>query len=391
MLNHFDWPYAILYLILIFLAFQYKKSHQKGLVTASIVAVFIFVGFRAPVVGADTFRYIGYLTGEIGINSLITDDRDVEYLFVIYKEIVNFFTSSRFLVMVINTFVAFSPVFYLYKHYSFNPPLSFLLFFFLNCTNLYFIGLRQILGFSFVLWGLLYYLKHDLSIENNTNIPLFKRLNIRGLLMLLITTGIGYFFHSSMIIYGAIIIFLLFVPLKSKWIAALLILGSFLIGVVFRQLDVLGIFNDIYMMGVADNYRLGGYLQHTGEYEITGTVSLFRFSLIGLTSVLFIEKEQLNHIFTKLFLTGIILFNIFLTVPMLARFNSALYMFGAVVFTWVLTKRNRRSLSFYMSKLMISVTLLYFCYANFMYLGRLDPVGKLRPYYFIFQDYPNHE
>ena len=134
--GYFDWPYAFFYFILAVLAVLYSKNHQNKLVTASILAVFIFVGFRAPTVGADTFRYIQYLTGEIREGGLVSDNRDLELLFVIYREVVSFLTSSRFLVMVLNTLIAFSPVFFLYKKYSINPPLSFLLFFFLNYLQL---------------------------------------------------------------------------------------------------------------------------------------------------------------------------------------------------------------------------------------------------------------
>ncbi len=395
MQSYFDWPYAVVYLILIVLAFLYNKSHQRGVVTASIAVVFVFVGFRAPTVGADTFRYIQYLTGEISAAGLlITDDRDLELFFVLYRDIVSFLTNSRFLVMVLNTIIAFSPVFFLYKKYSFNPPLSFLIFFFLNCTNVYFIGLRQILGFSFILWALLYYIKRqDMLIGGQSDVSMAKRLKFKNLMVLLLGIAVGYLFHSSMIIYGAIILFWLFVPLKSRWVASALILGSFVIGIIQQQLDVMGLFGEIYMLGVADDYRLGGYLLHTDEAEITGTFSLFRYSLIGLVSVLFIEKEKLNHIFTKLFITGVVLFNLFLTVPMLARFNSILYMFGGVVFTWVYIKRRNKSITTYLAKFMSFFVVLYFCYAAFMYIGHWTPGSddKFHPYYFIFQNYPNHE
>lgn len=399
MFTSFDWPYAVLYLILLLLAFLYKKSQQRVWVTIAIGVFFVFVAFRAPVVGADTFRYIRYLTGETSLNNIIGSDNrgDIELFFLIYGDIIRFITSSRFIVMVINSVIAFSPVIFLYKKYSYNPPFSFLAFFFLNCTNVYFIGLRQILGFSFILWALLYYSTHkEKNQKNGSDSNLKIKQNIKCWFLLMLSFLIGVLFHSSIIIYGIFIIIWLIVPLKSRLVASSLIVVSFVFGIVLQKLDVSSIFNlaYIYLSDLTDSSRLADYLLSTEEYEINGTFSLFKLSFFGLTSVLFMEKDKLNHIFTKLFITGIILYNLFLTVPILDRINSIFYMFGGVVFTWILTNRtNINKIQYIVKKSMSTIIILYFTLYAFVSLGRWDPGSdaKMHPYYFIFQDYPNHE
>lgn len=396
MQTYFDWPYAVFYILLMFFALSYNK-HQKLMVAISIAVVFVFVAFRAPVVGADTFRYVCYLTGETSLNSIVSayNRGDIEWFFLIYGEVIRFITSSRFWVMIINNAIAFTPVFVLYKNYSFNPPLSFLLFFFLNCTNVYFIGLRQILGFSFVLWALLYFLKNK-EYNNISDTKESQIKNIRCFVYLMISIVIGYLFHSSIIIYGVIIIFWLFVPLKSRLLASSLILVSFVFGVVLQRFDISSTFNWVYIFisDISDSSRLADYFINSSENGINGTFSLFKISFLGLISVIFMEKEKLNHIFTKLFLTGIIFFNLFLTIPMLDRFNSVFYMFGGVVFTWIYTKRNDNNQLMILVKRVMSIfILLYFTLYGFVSLGRWDRMSdsKMHPYYFIFQDYPNHE
>ena len=103
-----DYPYIIFYFILLFLSYQYWVTGNQSVAKCSIVVAFVFFVLRAPVVGADTWNYVKYLTGER--NFYNEDTRDLEIAFVVYREILSNLTSSRFLVMLITYSIAFYPL-----------------------------------------------------------------------------------------------------------------------------------------------------------------------------------------------------------------------------------------------------------------------------------------
>lgn len=50
-----DYPYILNYLILLILAYLYWKKPDPKLVKWAFFLEFVFIAFRAPVVGADTW------------------------------------------------------------------------------------------------------------------------------------------------------------------------------------------------------------------------------------------------------------------------------------------------------------------------------------------------
>ena len=58
-----DYPYILNYLVMLFLAYLYWKRPDPKLIKWAFVIEFIFIAFRAPVVGADTWDYVRYLDG----------------------------------------------------------------------------------------------------------------------------------------------------------------------------------------------------------------------------------------------------------------------------------------------------------------------------------------
>lgn len=53
----------------------------------------------------------------------------------------------------------------------------------------------------------------------------------------------GYFMHTSIFIYGAVITILYFIPIKRKLYLYVAILGSAMLGIVFKQLNFMDFFN----------------------------------------------------------------------------------------------------------------------------------------------------
>lgn len=105
--------YVINYLIMLLLAYLYWKSSNKKYVRLAFILQFIFIAFRAPVVGADTWDYIRYLDGER--NFYNNDSRELEIGFQIYRQILVSLHGNRFVYMVINTLLSCYPVYLLNK------------------------------------------------------------------------------------------------------------------------------------------------------------------------------------------------------------------------------------------------------------------------------------
>ena len=281
-----------------------------------------------------------------------------------------------------------APVFYMVKKYSYNAPLSLLMFFYLDCTAIYFVGLRQIIGFSFILWGLLYCLNEMEHRGSSAKYPSYKALLFLGISIL-----IGYFFHTSNIVYGASIVLALFTPLKSKTVASSLICGSAVIGFILGRFDVLGFFNFLYLLDVDSTARLSGYLLNEELHQVSAINIVARLSVLGLVSLYFIDTEKMNHVFFKLFVFGITIYNLLYSVPMIHRFVPIFNLFGTIVFTWILYKRRRGQENKYQwAKIVCILVVLYYTRSMFIRINEWDPNSedRMHPYYFIFQDYSNH-
>ncbi|MBQ9231423.1 MAG: EpsG family protein [Prevotella sp.] len=343
----------------------------------------IFFAFRAPVVGGDTFNYVRYLTGEKDYYNL--DPRPLEDGFIMYREFVNCITDSRFAVMIINTLITLPPVLYMINKYSRNVPLSVLLFFYLQCTVVYFCALRQMIGLSIIFVGLLYYLNR---IESTGN----KVFDLKGLIFLSVSIFFSFFFHTSSVVSGALILLLLPITIKYKLIYYALIIIS-LIANLFGFFDPLEFFAKILQQDISVIERLNDYMENDETTEGYDFSHLIRLPLLGLITVYFMDKDKINHIFVKLFILGIVVQNLFNTVEIFVRLFAVYNIFGCICFTWIFGKKYAVSYKFrrYVNIVSLCVVLFY-TLISFNRLTRWNPWDneRMHPYYFIFQDYSDH-
>lgn len=151
-----DYPYILNYFILLILAYLYWKKPDPKLVKWAFFLEFVFIAFRAPVVGADTWNYVRYLDGERNFYNY--DNRELESGFLLYRKLLVSMHPSRLLVMIINSLLSCFPIYLLIKRYSYNVPLSLALLPLFKVYSLYFVGLRQILGLAVIFLGILYVL-----------------------------------------------------------------------------------------------------------------------------------------------------------------------------------------------------------------------------------------
>ena len=153
--NMIDFYYLVFIIILYFLTFS-RGNERNRFKWASIITLF-FVGFRACVVGADTYNYtLGYLD----LNYYKNSDIEILYKNIYIPFLSNIIRYEPFFIF-INTLVTLSPLYVLIKKYSNNRELSILCFFIFDLNISYFVALRQILGISFLLWGVYFVVKNN--------------------------------------------------------------------------------------------------------------------------------------------------------------------------------------------------------------------------------------
>lgn len=373
-----DYPYFCFYLILVFLSYWYWRGSKQNATFWAFFLTFLFFALRAPVVGADTWEYVRYLTGER--NFYNEDPRPLEPLFVYYRELVCSITNSRFLVMIINTILSCFPLWYITKKYSYNPPLTLLLFCFFECLLVYFIGLRQILALSVLYLSLIYWVQQEGKY-------------IKKCLLFLLCSLTAFFIHTSSVLY-ALLIAITFVPVKiSKKIYYIVIIGSALVGIVFEKFNVLETFAIISAMAFSSVERLDNYLTN-GELNDDMQINiLLRITFIALFTIFFLSKEKISHPFCKIFVIAVTMFNLLFSVPMVHRLVYPLYFFGAIVFSWLFGKEyNSKSIYRYRVNIVVIFIVLYFMRSNYINLSTYDRTadGRMHPYFFIFEDYSKH-
>ena len=371
-----DYPYIVIYAILIICAFHYWKYENKIAVYVSMISVFLFFALRAPVVGADTWNYVRYLAGTRDFYSE-WDDRALEILFVGYRHVINSLTSSYAVIMFINTVISIGPLYYLIKRYSCNVPLSLLMFFNLNCLILYFVGLRQIIALAFLVSTVIYCLEKKTSC-------------FKTCLLFLAAGAVSFGFHVTGLIYAIFYLAAFLIPVKKRWIFLASVIVSALVGLFADKFNVLEFLSSISSMNLLVLQRVDAYLVGDDLNELHAMSIALRPSFLGLVIYSFIQEEKLNHPFSKIFLFGIIMYNFGATIPMIHRMVLPLIMFGCVIFTWCFS--NDLVMSIKKQRVLQILTLLIVIYFSRSWYIRCSEwtwfdESCMHPYQFIFEDY----
>jgi hypothetical protein len=372
-----DLPYLVFDFLLLFLSYIFWKTKKSIFATWAFVVAFVFFAFRAPVVGADTWNYVRYLTGE---RNFYNDDiRPIEPFFVIYREIISSFTSSRFVVMVINTLVSLAPLYYITKRYSLNPPLTILFFIFLEGMSIYFCALRQIIALAILYIALIYWLQEE-------------RHPVKRFFVFSVCIIIAYFFHTSSVLYSFILVIAL-IPFKfPRFLYIGITVGTAMIGILLEKFNVLDLFSLILGASFSVTERLEAYLMDTTLNDAIQLSILLRMSIISLIVFFYIPKEKLSHPFSKIFLAEVIIFNLLFSIPMVHRICFPLSIFGAIIITWGWEKSVRMNLKHMYFNIIMVLVILYFMRAQIIQASSWDKYdqAKMHPYYFIFEDYSHH-
>ena len=373
-----DYPYIINFLLMLFLAYQYWKKPDPHLVKWAFICQFLFIALRAPVVGGDTWDYVRYLSGERDFYN--HDERALEPLFIVYREILVALHCNRLAVMLINSFLSCYPLYLLIKRFSNNVPLSLFMLPILNFYYLYFCALRQILAIAILILAMLYVYDD-------------KK---RKWVVFVAASFVAWNFHTSAAIYAAIFVAAYFIKFKSRTVLISAVAISAVMGIVLQSFNVFEAFNFFLNLNVSATERLENYLQEGGDTnEIESIIMSLRPSMIAIGVFMFIDKAKLNHWFSVLYAVQLIVANLFISVPMIGRLTGGFVVFGAIVFTWVLGNDYYTSLK--RRQLINMILILFFLYFGQMLVKSnlnsnidLTSASRMHPYYFIWEDYRDH-
>ena len=373
-----DYPYILNYFILLILAYLYWKKPDPKLIKWAFFLEFVFIAFRAPVVGADTWNYVRYLDGERNFYNY--DPRPLEAGFVIYRQVLLASHPNRFVVMLVNSFLSCYPLYLIIKRYSNNVPLTLAMLSIFNFYYVYFCGLRQILGFAILLMGLIYVLDE-------------KK---KKWLVFVLCAALGYSFHTTIVVYAAIFLAAYFLRFKSRTILISSVVISAVLGIVLQSFNIMDAFNFFLSMNVEATERIEGYMQDNGDVdEITSIFMSLRPTIIAVFIYALMDKEKLNHWFSVIYALGIIIGNLFISVPMIGRLTGCFTIFGVVAFSWILGQKYLTS--FRQRKITNLALVIFLLYFSQMYVKNnlnsaidLTSSARAHPYQFIWEDYSNH-
>ena len=157
-----DVPYIVFILFLLLLSGLYWKNPKRTYFVIAIWVVLFFIGFRSRVVGgADSINYVRFFTGEQNFYN-INDTRDLEPLLMAYNAVLRVLLfNNGTLYLFVTTFIGLFFIYKMVDKYSYNKMLSVLFFFFFLDYSLFFYALRQMLGISVYLGGLLFLLNNE--------------------------------------------------------------------------------------------------------------------------------------------------------------------------------------------------------------------------------------
>lgn len=370
-----DFPYIILLFLLLFLTYKEWKHPQysNSLFRYACWIVFIFIAFRAPVVGADTWDYYRYATGIT--NFYNADSRDLEPLFQLYNDFFRKYCAIGIVFMSVNTIIIFAPIRYILKKYCKYKTFGVLTFFLIYNFSPFFVALRQILSLSIILWGVIW------VIENRK----YKWIVFIAL------SVIAWFMHTTAAVVTALFFVTYFIPLRLRMVPIAAICISAIVGVILGKFNILDAFGVIASFDLSAIERISGYLENQELKDSLPLNIVLRTSVIALLIFYFLDDKQINHWFSKIYLLGVVLFNLFCSVPMINRMIMANTLFVIFVFPWLLENKYlpRQNRLF---KTLLLVIILYFTRSyiitNTYY--DLNSEQRMHPYYFFFEDYHNH-
>lgn len=370
-----DYPYIIFILLLIGFTIQAFNGRDTQMFRFSCILTLLFIGLRAPVIGADTWNYYRFFTGIRDYYN--NDEREIEPLFLFYNWVLGFvlFKQGQ-LYIFFNTFLSLFMIYKYYQKYSGLKTVSVLFFFFMVSYPNYFVALRQILGISVLLLGFKFVMD---GVKNRW-------------IFFGVCSAIGYGFHTFTIIASAFFVFFYYIRFKNRLLPVLLLVASSLFGVVLKSFNITQFFDLYLSLNLDSTERLNDYMENSELWMEDNGANIFillRQTLVAIYVILLIPKEKLNSCLTGLYVFAVCIQSLFDGIVLLGRIVLPFTIMGPIVFSWIFVNKIK-----YKGLLLISVILITMYFTRAFIIDQIDydkySNEKLHPYYFFFEDYSNH-
>ncbi|WP_366938419.1 EpsG family protein [uncultured Phocaeicola sp.] len=369
----------ILYLIIV-AVISFTGHKMNRLYYFNCIFIICLVGMRGYDIGSvDTINYVNYFLERQ--KSYHVDGSEVELGITLFNRLLRVFCVSGWQYLTIVAIITLLPLFYLIKKYSFNIHLSILFLFIVlgNIISVYFVCMRQVLGMAFFIWAIVIWLNKS------------KNYIIWYVLLL----AIGCFFHSVIILPGIIFLLLYYCPISRKVYVSIAII-SFLLGIM-RIFDNLLIFSFLFYSG-GPLERLAPYAlielsDGSGGYLYT----TFR-TILCIMLCLTLSKYDFSHVFSKMFLVGVVLFNILPNFSEIYRLGALFVVFGVIPISKMAAMLfNKIDRKIYINSALLPLRILFvaiICYSYYNYYAtnmRLEnkietSSATLIPYSFFWED-----
>ena len=368
-----DYPYIIIFLIILFFSIKYWKKGDRRYFKIVFWLTFLFPVLMAPVLVAVTYVFVRFLLCNSSNYESSVDTW--EPLFLMYNYILSLFVGNGQLYLLISTFISLFPLYYLIKRYSYNPPLSILLFFLFGIYQIYFVALRQILGLAILLWGMIYVLEGRQK---------------KWFVFILLSVS-SYMVHRASIIAAIVFFICYYIPLLSRKWAYFFIISSCSLGFLLNWIDVYKILFLVSGMQL-DFIHADTYLQWSLK-DATGYFGILVKTLVALYIFKYITECRVNHWFVKIYLVSVVLMNIFYSVQMFSRFNLPFSVFSIIVFTWTFGQKcdinvRVKKMANYIAFILLFLLSVSFIRSNMFY--DLKNASRMHPYQLFFEDYSQH-
>lgn len=279
--------------------------------------IILFIGLRGWDTGSsDTLNYINLL---LNSGNSIYSEENVEIGFMSYIKILRPIVSEGSVFLLVTACLSLVPVFYLIRKFSPNVHVSLLGFFLVvGVYIMYFVCMRQILGMALQLSAIAFVLSNYR-----------KKWYIFVVLSL-----VAFSVHNTAIIIALLFILLYFINI-NRYVYIGLVTVS-LLCCAFNVFEDFALIGSLFIDNLTGDSsgafsRINHYLEV--DFDASSSVRLLShitLSVICTCHALILNEERYNSIFTKLYMIGVVVNNMFYAFPEVYRTSGLFDVFGLV-------------------------------------------------------------
>lgn len=301
-------------LVLSSLIFYRKNTNISWIYIINCIFLFLIIALRDSSVGNDTE---GYVSQALGLIEHAEYKGNIERLWVLLTNFIRNNPNIATLFLPITALLQTIPLFYFIHKESNNEIFSLLIFILLNtglCFNM--TGIRQAISVAFVLLAFMY-------LKDNKYI----------LSTLYFVIGIG--FHATAF-YS--ILFIPFIFLRIKRSVAYSILAISVVLGLFAKINLFSAYS-----GISGIFSFLDFYSSYSSYEIMRVPNLSGLIMIVVPSSIIAVcavHDNFDNPFTRLFISGVILVNLFASTPTIERYFMYVTMLQLILLPNLFKKGN---------------------------------------------------